>query len=260
MEPLYQKLQMIYAQIDEPDGIEGISTKLNGFTIEQQIVEHSKAGRWGPVQVWYEKRLKERPGDAECERELLNCLRETGQYENIMLNVESYLQQHPTSGLEFLPAAVEAAWSSENWMKLEYYLEKVDPNVHVEHSFELLVGQALSALRRRDFDALRAAIAQAQEEQIKQLSPSVTGSIRQCRDILVRLQMLTEIEVVSAGVEQGRAEEYGMVRSEFYATLQRRLDILGSSSAKDKQRLLAARRAVFQLSGYEYSLFSYDPY
>lgn len=77
---LLQHLQIIYAQIDEPDGIEGISAHLQVLNPEQQIMEHRKAGRWTAAQSWYELALAERPNDADTQIDLLTCLKESGQY------------------------------------------------------------------------------------------------------------------------------------------------------------------------------------
>ena len=80
LESFYERLQEIYTQIDEPDGIEGISTHLQVLNIDQQILEHRKAGRWTAAQSWYELLLTERPNDLELQYDLLTSLRESGQH------------------------------------------------------------------------------------------------------------------------------------------------------------------------------------
>ena len=80
LEPLYERLQEIYTQIDEPDGIEGISTHLKVLNIDQQILEHRKAGRWTAAQSWYELLLTEKPTDLDVQYNLLTSLKESGQY------------------------------------------------------------------------------------------------------------------------------------------------------------------------------------
>lgn len=75
-----QRLQDIYTQIDEPDGIEGISAHLHVLDIDQQILGHRKAGRWTAAQSWYEIQLAERPEDVEVQLNLLTCLKESGQH------------------------------------------------------------------------------------------------------------------------------------------------------------------------------------
>lgn len=79
-EPLYERLQEIYTQIDEPDGIEGISAHLHVLNVDQQILEHRKAGRWTAAQSWYELQLAESPNNADAQLNLLTCLKESGQY------------------------------------------------------------------------------------------------------------------------------------------------------------------------------------
>ena len=77
---LLQRLQDIYTQIDEPDGIEGISAHLHVLDIDQQILAHRKAGRWTAAQSWYEIKLAETPEDVDVQVNLLTCLKESGQH------------------------------------------------------------------------------------------------------------------------------------------------------------------------------------
>ena len=79
-ETLYERLQEIYTQIDEPDGIEGISAHLHVLNIDQQILEHRKAGRWTAAQSWYELQLTEKPNDTDVQYNLLTSLKESGQH------------------------------------------------------------------------------------------------------------------------------------------------------------------------------------
>lgn len=78
--PLLERLQDIYTQIDEPDGIEGISAHLHVLDIDQQILGHRKAGRWAAAQSWYEIKLAEDPDDVDVQVNLLHCLKESGQH------------------------------------------------------------------------------------------------------------------------------------------------------------------------------------
>ena len=74
-------LQKIYTQIDEPDGIEGISAHLHVLDIDQQVLGHRKAGRWTAAQSWYEIRVAEDLHDlADNSIELIRCMKESGQH------------------------------------------------------------------------------------------------------------------------------------------------------------------------------------
>lgn len=77
---ILETLQNIYTQIDDPDGLEGVSAHLQHVTLDQQALNHRKAGRWTAAQTWYEIRLAECPEDAEIQSNLLTCLKESGQH------------------------------------------------------------------------------------------------------------------------------------------------------------------------------------
>ena len=77
---LLEKLQDIYANIDEPDGLEGISSQLQALDLNQQILSHKKAGRWSAAQTWYEMQLAEKPQSTEAQIDLLHCLKQAGQH------------------------------------------------------------------------------------------------------------------------------------------------------------------------------------
>lgn len=89
--PLFERLQDIYTQIDEPDGIEGISSLLHVLDIDQQILGHRKAGRWTAAQSWYEIKLAENPGNVDVQLNLLTCLKESGQH-GLFLSTPLHLQ------------------------------------------------------------------------------------------------------------------------------------------------------------------------
>lgn len=92
LDQLYERLQDIYTQIDEPDGIEGISSHLQVLDIDQQVLQHRKAGRWTAVQSWYELRLTEEPKNSDIQFNLLTSLRESGQHGLYILH--TLLLQH----------------------------------------------------------------------------------------------------------------------------------------------------------------------
>ena len=85
LDPYYERLQNIYTQIDEPDGIEGIASHLYVLNDDQQILEHRKAGRWTAVQSWYEMLLAETPEDLDVQYHLLTALKESGQHGKMLM-------------------------------------------------------------------------------------------------------------------------------------------------------------------------------
>jgi serine/threonine-protein kinase ATR len=80
MDDEFRQLQDIYARIDEPDGVEGMSTRLQILDPEQQILEHKRAGRWTAAQSWYELALTEKPDERGLQVELLTCLKSSNRF------------------------------------------------------------------------------------------------------------------------------------------------------------------------------------
>ena len=76
----YEKLHEIYAQLDEPDGMEGISTLILSPSLEHQIRQHESTGRWTSAQSCWEVRLQESPDNVNFHLGLLRCLRNLGHY------------------------------------------------------------------------------------------------------------------------------------------------------------------------------------
>jgi serine/threonine-protein kinase ATR len=84
---ILQSLQSIYTQIDDPDGLEGVSAHMQHVTLDQQALTHRKAGRWTAAQTWYEIRLAESPDDEDIQVDLLTCLKESGQHGQFTLGL-----------------------------------------------------------------------------------------------------------------------------------------------------------------------------
>lgn len=80
LQTYFERLHQIYAQLDEPDGMEGVSTFVISPSLEHQIREHESTGRWTSAQSCWEVRLQQSPGDVRLHLGLLRCLRNLGHY------------------------------------------------------------------------------------------------------------------------------------------------------------------------------------
>jgi serine/threonine-protein kinase ATR len=76
----FERVHQIYAELDEPDGMEGVSTYVISPTLEHQIREHESTGRWTSAQSCWEVRLQQSPEDLRLHLGLLKCLRNLGHY------------------------------------------------------------------------------------------------------------------------------------------------------------------------------------
>lgn len=80
MQEYYEHLHKIYANLDEPDGMEGVSTKVLSPSLEHQIREHESTGRWTAAQSCWEVQIQESPNEPHLHLGLLRCLRNLGHY------------------------------------------------------------------------------------------------------------------------------------------------------------------------------------
>jgi serine/threonine-protein kinase ATR len=76
----YERIHEIYANIDEPDGMAGISSLILHPSLEHQIREHESNGQWTSAQSCWELTLQQSPENLECNKGLLQCLRHLGHY------------------------------------------------------------------------------------------------------------------------------------------------------------------------------------
>jgi serine/threonine-protein kinase ATR len=76
----YERLHEIYAYLDEPDGMEGVSTLILSPSLEHQIRQHESTGRWTSAQSCWEVRLQQSPDNLDFHLGLLRCLRNLGHY------------------------------------------------------------------------------------------------------------------------------------------------------------------------------------
>ncbi|KAL8900267.1 MAG: hypothetical protein Q9207_005780 [Kuettlingeria erythrocarpa] len=239
LEPLYERLQQIYTQIDEPDGIEGISSHLQVLNIDQQILEHRKAGRWTAAQSWYELLLNERPEDPDVQYNLLTCLKESGQHDVLLNQIDGFKASLANSPLS-IPFACEASWVTGKWNKLEDYLAQASETL--KGNFSIGVGRALLALAKGEKDVFAQILDNVRRRTARSLSATNTSSLQACHDILLKLHALTELETIGGLPKRGRLDKTALLVS-----LDRRLDLLGAFNS-DKQYLLGLRRAAMQLS------------
>ena len=76
----FERLHEIYAALDEPDGMEGVSTYVIAPSLEHQIREHESTGRWTSAQSCWEVRLQQNQDEVGFHIGLLKCLQNLGHY------------------------------------------------------------------------------------------------------------------------------------------------------------------------------------
>ncbi|KAG5944560.1 hypothetical protein E4U60_005826 [Claviceps pazoutovae] len=235
---LLERLQNIYANIDEPDGLEGISSQLQALDINQQILSHKKAGRWSAAQTWYEMQLAESPGRTDVRVDLLYCLKQAGQHDMLFNHVEG-LQPDASTDSRVIPFAVEAAWTTNRWDSLAKFLVRYQGDIFQD--FNMSLASLFNSLHRRSSpDTFEKIVRGMQDKIASSMTASVTVSLHAAHDLLLKCHLLTDLEaIVSSDGDRDRQRTMTL--------LDGRLEMIGGRFG-DKQYLLGVRRAAMELS------------
>lgn len=242
---MLEHLQKIYTQIDEPDGIEGISAHLHVLDIDQQVLGHRKAGRWTAAQSWYEIKIAENPRDVDAQVNLLGCMKESGQHD-VLLNYVEGMTQSPDIVQKLLPFATEASWATGRMDMLEKFVS-IAPK-EIGGDFNINIGRALLAVDRRDYNKFDEMVKALREHIAGSMTTDNTSSLRACHDSMLKLHALSELEMIALSADKtGWGPDWTVSiapsRSEVLASLDKRLEVVGAY-IHDKQYLLGLRRAA----------------
>lgn len=227
----------VYANIDDPDGLDGILTQFPTLDIDQQVMSHRKAGRWAAAQSWYEIKLAEEPHSVDRQLDLLVCLKESGQYDILLNHIEGMVTSSPESQSRLAPFALEAFWATGRWESLENFLVQIDTARRFE-DFNCGVAEVFRRLRASNMVAFEDGLRLVRDQITASMTFSATASLRTCHSALLQCHVLTELELIAG------ANRYSdLDRQSIVSTLNRRLEILGAYVA-DKKFVLGVRRAA----------------
>lgn len=161
----------------------------------------------------------------------------------VLLNQMEGFQQSKATAVLCLPFAAESSWVTGNWIKLRKYINSYSGST--VGNFNIGIGSVLLALLDGHDDVFLEKLEALRRNLAKSLSTTNTITLQACHDVMLRLHVLTEVELIS-GV--GFAKEID--RSTLITILGQRLSVLGAF-LPDKQYLLGLRRAAMQLTRLE---------
>ncbi|GEM06491.1 phosphatidylinositol 3-/4-kinase [Rhodotorula toruloides] len=236
----YENLHECYAHLDEPDGMEGISTKILSPSILHQIREHESTGRWTSAQSCWEVKLQQKPDDPGNHVGLLRCLRNLGHYDSMRTHIAGLLHGR---GDEvdweriLAPFNIEASLFAGDWDAVEDVLEV--PGVE---GAEAAFGRVLSAIRAGDRDLVERAFYEAREQLGGPLVAAGQESYRRVYDSVVHLHILDELSMINELRVTSTKELPACVK-----TLQHRLDAT-SPSFRAREPILNLRRTALRLT------------
>jgi serine/threonine-protein kinase ATR len=155
--------------------------------------------------------------------------------------VEGMQTSAPTVS-RLLPYAIEASWATNRWPALDKYISMAPDESRDDFNFN--VGQALFALyqQKGETDRFTTIVRSIREKIACALSAPMTASLAACHDTMLKLHVLTELEMI-AGTDEDKSVE----RAEIIQSLNRRIVVIGAY-LNDKQYVLGIRRAAMRLS------------
>ncbi|KAJ7893431.1 hypothetical protein B0H14DRAFT_2684894 [Mycena olivaceomarginata] len=152
----YERLHEIYAHIDQPDGMEGVSTLILSPSLEHQIRQHESTGRWTSAQSCWEVRLQQSPDNLDFHLGLLRCLRNLGHYDTLRTHVRGVLTRNPEWQLALAGFQVESAWMVGAW-------EDVEDLAHrsTAQTSSIVIARVLLAMRSKDAASITSSLSAA---------------------------------------------------------------------------------------------------
>ena len=239
---MYSRLFSIYAEIDEPDGLAGLGAHLSFLSEEQQVVQHTKAGRWTAAQAWYELQLDQDADAVKIQASLLGCLRETGQFASGLRYGHSFLiedkaqpQKDANAHTSILPLVLESHWMTGDYVGMEESLNQCERSN--SRDFNVGIAGLIVAARNNDAQEFVQRVSSLRKSVTSGMTEVGSASIQACHEVLVKLHTLYEVEALYGSDERHTTS--------LLASFDKRLDILGSYSA-DKLFVLGVRRALMQ--------------
>ncbi len=160
----------------------------------------------------------------------------------LVAEIKKNVESRKEAESKLLPFAAEASWATGKWTALDKYT-----SMHAElttENFNVGIGRALLGLQKRDLETFESTIASLRKRIASSMSITTTSSLSACHDDLLKLHVLTELEMIAGkDIEPGTDPN----RISVIDSLNRRLEVIGAY-LNDKQYLLGIRRAAMQLS------------
>jgi FKBP12-rapamycin complex-associated protein len=193
-----EALIVINNQLQQSDAAIGILRKAQLYKDGIQLREtwFEKLERWEEALAFYTKREEEIPKDQTVPIEIvmgkMRCLHALGEWDSLaQLTGDTWANSAPELQRRIAPLATTAAWGLGKWDSMDTYLQSMKRQSPDRSFFG-----AILALHRNQFREALACIEQAREGLDTELSALVSESYTRAYTVIVRVQMLAELEEI----------------------------------------------------------------
>ncbi|KAK5128460.1 hypothetical protein LTR85_003128 [Meristemomyces frigidus] len=190
-----EALISINNQLQQTDAAFGILRKAQGYNdVDLKETWFEKLQRWEEALMAYQKREKEEGENAGFEVIMgkMRCLHALGEWDTLSsIAQDKWLNASPEHKKAIAPLAAAAAWGMGQWEVMDTYLNVMKP-ASPDRSF---FGAILS-IHRNQFDEAHAHITKARDGLDTELSALLGESYTRAYSVIVRVQMLAELEEI----------------------------------------------------------------
>ncbi|KAK5135249.1 hypothetical protein LTR08_005499 [Meristemomyces frigidus] len=190
-----EALISINNQLQQTDAAFGILRKAQGYTdLGLKETWFEKLQRWEEALVAYQKREEDEGEQAGFDVIMgkMRCLHALGEWDSLSsIAQDKWLNASPEHKKAIAPLAAAAAWGMGQWEVMDTYLNVMKP-ASPDRSF---FGAILS-IHRNQFDEAHAHITKARDGLDTELSALLGESYTRAYSVIVRVQMLAELEEI----------------------------------------------------------------
>lgn len=242
LQECFEDLHLIYANLEEPDGMEGVSTQVLLPSLDHQIREHESTGRWTSAQSCWEVKIQEKPDSLEFHVGLLRCLRNLGHYDTMRTHIRGVIAVHPTWRSPLNPFYVEGSCILSDWDEVRRSLSQTDTGngLTSQHA----TARVMLAMHEKDEAAFQLSVREARALLGKPLVAARKSGYVSVYDDITQLHMLHELEMIGLTLGLPRQES----RDSTVEMLSHRLSSRMEStlpSFRTREPLLSVRRSAF---------------
>ena len=190
-----EALISINNQLQQTDAAFGILKKAQGYNdVDLKETWFEKLQRWEDALVQYQKREKDEPASFDVIMGKMRCLHALGEWDVLSsLAQEKWINASTENRRNIAALAAAAAWGMGQWELMDNYLS-VMKHASPDRSF---FGAILS-IHRNQFDDAHEHIERARTGLDTELSALLGESYTRAYGVIVRVQMLAELEEIIA--------------------------------------------------------------
>ncbi|KAK7062299.1 Serine/threonine-protein kinase atr [Favolaschia claudopus] len=243
----YERLHEIYSYIDQPDGMEGVSTLILSPSLEHQIRQHENTGRWTSAQSCWEVRLQQSPDNLDFHLGLLHCLRNLGHYDTLRTHVRGVLTRNPEWQQALAGFHVESAWMVGAWDDVEDLVNRTSAQ-----SPATVIARVLLAMKSKDVAAIDSSLSLARTVLGTPITAAGAKGHRRSYEAVLDLHVAHELELIYNALtslptgSQGNSQLRKQTMSQLNLALSARFDST-LPTFRTREPVLSMRRTAFAL-------------